>query len=132
MKKEDIRNLEQLNQILQWRNKNGYFHHLIFEEDECLYFPQPHLYIFQIFAALGEEKDYRQLHIFQEGDQFRVCGGYPSLKLDRFMTVFELLIPIDDFFERYMDFVHWVVSPAFIPIEELIKMYPRPEKHETL
>ena len=117
--------LKQLSEFLKSHNAYGFFNSWLIDDTEDGNQNKPFVEIFSRKFRCDSMKDidYRRLHVYAhlESHKFLVKGTY--LRDQMRVTLFELLLPADEFYELIDHFINWVNAPGYIPIEELVKWY---------
>lgn len=116
--------MKQLREFLKSHNTHGFFNAGFNFETEDVDQTKPFIEFSPRKSAwTGQDSDFRWIQVYDHSQscEFRVRGSYFS-DYTR-IIVFEILVPISDFYELVDHFINWVNAPGFIPIEELVEWY---------
>ena len=118
------REMKQLREFLKSHSTHGFFNAGFNFETEDIDQTNPFIEISPRKSPwTSQDCDFRWIHVYglEEAHEFRVRGSYFSDETR--VIVFEILVPINDFYELVDHFINWVNAPGFIPIEELVEWY---------
>lgn len=116
--------MKQLREFLKSHNTHGFFNAGFNFETEDVDQTKPFIEIsIKKHPWTDLDCDFRWIHVYglEEAHKFRVRGFCFSDQT--IVIVFEILVPINDFYELVDHFINWVNAPGFIPIEELVEWY---------
>ena len=118
------REIKELREFIKSHNTHGFFNACLVDNTEDIDRTKPFIEFFPRKSPwTSQDCDFRWIHVYgpEEDHKSRVRGSYFSDQTR--VIVFEVLVPINDFYELVDHFINWVNAPGFIPIEELVEWY---------